>query len=60
MDCCALLNTFGVLIVGVLGGEASCSLFIVTGVSQCNVIGVLVNDSFLKVFVFIIYITVFL
>ena len=37
-----LLTAFGVLTVGVLGGEASCSLL--TGVSQSNVFGVLVND----------------
>ena len=37
-----LLTAFGVLTVGVLGGEASCSLL--TGVSQSNVFRVLVND----------------
>ena len=32
--CAFLLIAFGVLVVGVLGGEAGCSLFILTGVSQ--------------------------
>ena len=40
-SCAFLLTAFGVLIVGVLGGEASCSLFILTGVSPGEV---LVND----------------
>ena len=45
-DSCAFLFTvFGWLIVGVLGGEASCSLFILTGVSQSNVLGVLLMIS---------------
>ena len=39
-----LLTAFGVLTVGVLGGEASCSLL--TSVSQSSVFGVLVNDFF--------------
>ena len=30
--------------VGVLGGEASCSLFMLAGVSQSNAFGVLVDD----------------
>ena len=38
------LTAFGVLSVGVLGEETSCSLFILIGVSQFNVFGVLVND----------------
>ena len=50
------------LIVGVLGGVASCSLFILIGVSQSNVFGVLVNDFLVawKTSGFTIYITVFL
>ena len=40
-----LLTTFGVLTLGVLGDEASCSLFILTGVSQSNVFGVLVFSA---------------
>ena len=40
-SCAFLLTAFGWLIVGVLGGEASCSLFILTSVSQSNVFGVL-------------------
>ena len=57
-----LLTTFGVLTLGVLGGEASCSLFILTGVSQSNVFGVLVNDFLVarKISGFTIYVTVFL
>ena len=39
-----LLTAFGVMTEGVLGGEASYSLL--TGVSQSNVFGVLVNDFF--------------
>ena len=57
-----MLTAFGVLTVGVLGGEASCSPFILTGVSQSNVFGVLVNDFLVarKIPGFTIYITLFL
>ena len=36
-SCAFLLTVYGVLTVSVLGGEASCSLFISTGVLQFNV-----------------------
>ena len=35
-SCVFLLTAFGVLIVGVIGGEASCSIYILTGISQSN------------------------
>ena len=44
-SCAFLLTAFGVLILGVLGGEANCSLLILTCVSQSNNFGVLVNVS---------------
>ena len=61
-SCAFLLTEFGVLTVGVLGGEASCSLFTLIGVSQSNVFGVLVNNFLLarKISGFTIYVTVFL
>ena len=43
-SCAFLLAAFGVLTLGVLGGEASCSLLLLTGVSQSNDFGGLVND----------------
>ena len=57
-SCVFLLTAFGVLILG----EASCSLFILTGVLQSNVFGVLVNDFLVacKISGFTIYVTVFL
>ena len=57
-----LLTSFGVLTVGVLGGEVRCSLFTLTGVSQSNVFGVLVNDFLIprKISGFTINVTVFL
>ena len=57
-SCVFLLTAFGVLILG----EASCSLFILTGVLQSYVFGVLVNDFFVacKISGFTIYVTIFL
>ena len=59
---CIFLTAFGVLTLGVLGGEASCSLLILTGVSQSNDFGVLVNDFkvALRISGVTIYVTVFL
>ena len=62
-DSYAFLSTaFGVATVIVLGGEASWSLFILTGDSQSNVFGVLVNDFLVvrKISGFTLYVTVFL
>ena len=61
-SCTFLSTAFGVLIVGVLGGEASWSLFILTGASQSNVFGVPVNDFLVarKVSGFAIYVAVLL
>ena len=55
-----MLTTFGVLTVGVLGGEASCSLFILTGVLQSDLFRMLVNDFLVarKISGFIIHVTV--
>ena len=59
--CAFLLIAFGALVVGVLGGEAGCLLFILTGFFA-NVFGVLVNDFLVARYIsrFTIYITVFL
>ena len=61
-SCAFLLTAFGVLTLGILGGEASCSLLILTGVSQSNDFGELVNDFkvALRISGFTIYVTVFL
>ena len=61
-SCAFLLTEFGVLTVDTLGGEASCSLCILTGVSQSKAFRVLVNDflAACKIYVFTVYVTVFL
>ena len=57
-----LLTAFGLLTLGVLGREESCSLLISTGVLQSNDFGELVNyfKIALRISGFIIYVTVFL
>ena len=61
-SCAFLLTAFGVLTLGILGGEASCSLLILIDVSQSNDFGVLVNDFKVALGIsgFTIYVTVFL
>ena len=48
--CTLLLKASGILTVGVLEEEVGCSLFVLTGVSQSNVIRalLLVNDFFVS------------
>ena len=57
-----LLTGFKVLTVGILGGGASCSLFILRGASQSNVFVVLVNDFLVarKISGYTIYVALFL